>query len=117
MGLLDKVKESAEKARYEAQVLKERLEERALDLQEEQKAEALIGVLGRFLYAERTGRAVTGADAEIDRLVAELQSLESAGTTILPPPADASPAPAPPVSATPAPAPTVSPTPAPPPPV
>ncbi|HEX3540840.1 MAG TPA: hypothetical protein VHT75_10405 [Acidimicrobiales bacterium] len=108
MGLLDKVKESAEKARYEAQVLKERLEERAHDIQEEQKAEALIGVLGRFLYAERTGRAVPGADAEIDRLVEQLKSLESAGTTILPPSPGASPAPESPAAAPP---------PAPPPPV
>ena len=42
--------------------------------------------LGRFLYAERTGRAAAGADAEIQRIVAELKALEDDGVPISPSP-------------------------------
>lgn len=47
-------------------------------------ADELLDDLGRFLYAERTGRPIGDADAEITRIVGELKKLEDEGTSILP---------------------------------
>jgi hypothetical protein len=99
MGLVDKLKEQAEKAKSQAQDLKDKLEEKAQEIQEEHKADALLFDLGRFLYAERTGRPISGADAQIPKFVAALKDLEDSGIAILPPPEPGQSAPAPPPSA------------------
>jgi hypothetical protein len=84
MGFFDKVKEQAEKAKVQAKDLKGKVEGKVEDVQSRRKADDLLDDLGRFSFAERTGRPVSGADAEIDRLVGELTRLEAEGVKILP---------------------------------
>jgi hypothetical protein len=83
MGFLDKVKEQAEKAKVQAQDLKGKVGEKVEEVQAKRKADDLLAELGRFLYAERTGRSLPGAEADIERLVTELKTLEDEGTVIL----------------------------------
>ncbi len=84
MGLMDKVKEQAERAKVQAKDLKGKVEDKVDDVQHKRRADDLLDDLGRFLYAERTERPVAGADAEIARIVAELKELEAGGVTVLP---------------------------------
>jgi hypothetical protein len=84
MGFFDKVKEQAEKAKVQAKDLKGKVEGKVEDVQSKRKADDLLDDLGRFSFAERTGRPVSGADAEIDRIVGELTRLEAEGVKILP---------------------------------
>jgi len=85
VGFMDKVKEGAEKAKVQAQDLKGKAAGKVDEVQSKRKADDLLEDLGRFLYAERTGRSRVGADTEIDRIVGELQALEGEGVAILPP--------------------------------
>lgn len=96
MGFFDKVKEQAGKAKVQAQDLKGKVGDKVDEVQGRRKADDLLDDLGRFLYAERTGRPLPGAGAEIDRIVGELKGLEADGIPILPDAAVAPPAPAPP---------------------
>ena len=86
MGFIDKVKEQAtqlkdsDKVRDVAGKVKGKVE----DLQTKRRANDLLDDLGRFLYAEKTGRPVPGADTEIARIVVELRTLEAEGVAILP---------------------------------
>jgi hypothetical protein len=91
MGLFDKVKQQAEKAKVQAQDLKGKVGEKVDEVQGKRKADDLLDDLGRFLYAERTGRPLPGADGEIERIVDELKALEDGGITILPAPAPQAP--------------------------
>jgi hypothetical protein len=100
MGLFDKVKEQAEKAMAQAQDLKGKVGGKVDEVQMKRKADDLLDDLGRLLYAERIGRPMAGAEAEITRIVDELKGLEGQGVTILPADAPA-PAPAPPEAAVP----------------
>lgn len=84
MGFFDKVKEQAEKARVQAQDLKGKVGDKVDEVQAKRKADDLLDDLGRFSYAERTGRPLPGADTEIQRLVSELRALEDNGVQILP---------------------------------
>lgn len=77
MGFFDKVKNQARE-------LKEKAEDKVEDVQGKRKAAGLLDDLGRFLYAERTARPVSGAGVEIERIVSELQKLEADGVRILP---------------------------------
>ena len=77
MGLFDKVK-------AQALELKDKAEGTVEQIQARRRATDLLDDLGRFLYAERTGRPVTGSEAEITRIVAELATLEKEGVQILP---------------------------------
>jgi hypothetical protein len=77
MGLFDKVK-------GQAKDLKGKVGERVEDEKAKRRADDLLDDLGRVLYAEKTGRPITGADAEVSRVVAELRKLEDDGVTILP---------------------------------
>ena len=79
MGFLDKVKEQARE-------IKGKVEDRVEDVTAKRKAADLLDDLGRFLFAQRTGRVIPGAEGEIDRLVAELKRLEDDGVRILPEP-------------------------------
>jgi hypothetical protein len=86
MGFLNKVKEQAvhlkdsEKVKEVTGKVKDKVE----DVQARRKANDLLADLGRLLYAQKTGRTNPSAEAEIDRLVAELRRLEDDGLTILP---------------------------------
>ena len=77
MGFFDKVKGQAKE-------FKEKVGDKVEDVQGKRKATDLLDDLGRFLYAERTGRTISGADTEIDRIVSELKKLEDDGIKILP---------------------------------
>lgn len=92
MGFLDKAKEMAQQVATQTKDMVD-------DVQGKRKAEDLLEDVGRLVYLDRTGRSVAGTDAELARLVAELQALEAEGiefTTVAvkPPP----PPPAPPGS-------------------
>ncbi len=102
MGFFDKVKEQADKAKVQALDLKGKVGDKVDEVQGKRKADDLLDDLGRFLYAERTGRPLPGADAEISRIVDELKGLEADGISILAPTATA---PEPPAAPAPAPAP------------
>jgi len=77
MGVFDKFKD-------QARDIKGKVEEKVDDVQGKRKSGELLDDLGRYLYADRTGRAVTGADTEIERIVAELKKLEEGGLKIVP---------------------------------
>ncbi|MDQ1428229.1 MAG: hypothetical protein QOK39_1705 [Acidimicrobiaceae bacterium] len=83
MGIFDKVKEQAEKAKAQAQDLKGKVGDKVDEVQSKRKADDLLDDLGRFLYAEKTGRPLPAADSEISRLVDELKGLEAQGVPIL----------------------------------
>jgi polyhydroxyalkanoate synthesis regulator phasin len=80
MGFLDKAKEKAQELAGQA---KDKYE----DVQAKRKADDLLDDLGRVLYLQRTGRPADNAEAEIVRLVAELQKLEAEGVDIVTKPA------------------------------
>lgn len=97
MGILDKAKE---KATHLADQAKEKLD----DVKDKRKVDDLLGDLGRIVYRQRTERGDDGDDAEIVRLVGELQALEAEGADVLP--AVATPEPAAPADGAPLPPPT-----------
>ncbi len=81
MGFFDRAKEQAKE---QAMELKGKVGNKVDDVQARRKAADLLKDLGRFLYAERTGRTIPGANAEIDRVVGEVKKLEEDGIEILP---------------------------------
>jgi hypothetical protein len=92
---MDKVKVQAEKAKIQAQDLKGKVGERVEEVQSKRKADDLLCDLGRYVYAERTGRPMAEADAEMARIVAQLKGLEDEGVTVVTttPPTEPPPAP------------------------
>jgi hypothetical protein len=70
MGFLDK-------AKVKAAALVEQAKEKVDDVKDKRKVDDLLDDLGRILYLQRTGRAAAGDEAEISRLVGELQALEA----------------------------------------
>jgi phage gp45-like len=84
MGFLDKAKEKATS-------LAEKAKDKVEDVQAKRKADELLEDLGRIVYGRHTNRPPDGADAELARLVGELQKLEETGVQVLEPkPASAS---------------------------
>lgn len=77
MAFFDKVKQ-------QAKGIKGKVEDKVEDVHGKRKADDLLDDLGRFLYAERSGRTIAGAEGEIDRIVGELKVLEDGGVSILP---------------------------------
>jgi hypothetical protein len=77
MGFLDKVKDTANKAAEKVQ----QGAEAAQDKLEETKAKKRLGdlkeELGGAVYAQRTGTGEADAEAEIVRLVGEIQAVEA----------------------------------------
>jgi hypothetical protein len=77
MGLLDKVKETAQKG---ADLAKDGVKA-GQDKLDEQKLKKKVGdlkeELGGIVYAQKTGASPENADAEIARLVGELQAAEA----------------------------------------
>lgn len=99
MGFLDKVKEQAEKAKGQAQDLKGKVGDKVEEVQGKRKVDDLLAELGRFLYAEQTGRPRPTAGTEVPRIVEELKTLEADGATVLPTATATAPAPDPAASA------------------
>ncbi len=77
MGFLDKVKDTAgkaaEKAKQGADLAQEKLEEQKL----KKRVAELREELGGIVYAQRTGTAADDAEAEIGRIVGEIQAAEA----------------------------------------
>ena len=70
MGFLDKLQQTAKDTLDKG---KEKLE----DAQADRKADQLLRELGAWYYAGRTGRDTGDADANIERVIAELKAHEA----------------------------------------
>jgi len=81
MGFLDKVKESAKDAADKAAGAVQQGAEVAQAKLEETKQKKKVGdlkeELGGIVYTQRTGTATPDADAEITRIVGEIQAIET----------------------------------------
>jgi hypothetical protein len=103
MGLLDKVKAQATAATEMAKDAAQKGQAKLDEVQSKKSADGILRDLGAAFYATKTGRATPSTDADIDRLVAALQSHESehGAITLAPESAAAAPtaAPAPPAQA------------------
>lgn len=75
MGLLDKAKDTITKATESAK-------DKYDDVIDRRKADELLDEIGRIVYRQRTARGTDHDEADISRLVAELQALEAEGTEI-----------------------------------
>jgi hypothetical protein len=77
MGFMDKVKDTANKAAEQAQ----KAAETGKDKLEEQKLKKKVGdlkeELGGIVYAQRTGTPPENGEAEIARIVGEIQATEA----------------------------------------
>jgi hypothetical protein len=103
MSFLDKAKEKATQ-------LTATVKDKADDIQNKKKADDLLDDIGRIVYRQHTEGTMPDDTAAIDALVAQLKTLEDAGTKILddkaptdapaagtpPPPAPSAPMPPPP---------------------
>jgi hypothetical protein len=72
LGFLDKVKETTKQVGERAQQLAESGQEKFDEYKVEKRITDLESRLGRTVYAQRTGTAGADADAEVERLVAEI---------------------------------------------
>jgi hypothetical protein len=70
MGLMDKVK-------AQANVLAQKTQETARDIQAKRRADVMFRNLGAAVYAERTGRAGPNSQADIDKQIADLKAHEA----------------------------------------
>lgn len=77
MGFLDKAKEQASKVAQKAQEGAKTGQAKLQDVQTKRKIDALLRDLGEVVYAQRTGTASDGSDAEVERLVGEVKALEA----------------------------------------
>ena len=77
MGLLDKVKAQATAATAVAKDAAQKGQAKLEEVQSKKGADGMLRDLGAAFYATKTGRATPSTDADIDRLVAALQSHES----------------------------------------
>jgi hypothetical protein len=77
MGLLDKVKAQATAATAVAKDAAQKGQAKLEEVQSKKGADGMLRDLGAAFYATKTGRATPSTDADIDRLVAALQTHES----------------------------------------
>ena len=77
MGLLDKVKATAATATVAAKDAAAKGQAKIDEAQAKKAADGMLRDLGAAFYATKTGRATPTTDADIDRLVAALQTHES----------------------------------------
>ncbi|MGO8863415.1 MAG: hypothetical protein ACLQRH_22040 [Acidimicrobiales bacterium] len=77
MGLLDKVKAQATAATVMAKDAAQKGQAKLDEVQAKKAADGMLRDLGAAFYATKTGRATPSTDAEIESLVAALQSHES----------------------------------------
>ncbi len=78
MGILDKVKEQAARGTAVAKEAAQKGQAMLDELQAKRAADAMLRNLGAATYAQRTGRASSTTDADIERLVSALRSHEEA---------------------------------------
>ena len=77
MGLLDKVKAQATAATVMAKDAAQKGQAKLDEVQAKKAADGMLRDLGAAVYATKTGRATPTTDADIDRLVAALQTHEA----------------------------------------
>jgi hypothetical protein len=77
MGLLDKVKAQATAATVMAKDAAQKGQAKLDEVQAKKAADGMLRDLGAAFYATKTGRATPSTDAEIESLVAALQTHES----------------------------------------
>lgn len=77
MALIDKVKAQASQLAQKAQEAGKAGQAKLEDVQARRRADGMLRDLGAAVYAQRSGRAGSEGDAEIDRLVSELATFES----------------------------------------
>jgi hypothetical protein len=76
MGFLDKVKDTASKGAEKAKQGVKAGQDKLEDTKLKKKIESCKEEIGGLVYQQRTGGAGPATDAEIDRLVAEIQAVE-----------------------------------------
>jgi len=77
MGLLDKVKATAEAATEAAKDAAAKGQAKFDEVQAKKGADVMLRDLGAAIYATKTGRATPATDGEVERLVAALQAHEA----------------------------------------
>jgi hypothetical protein len=82
MGFMDKVKETAAKGTEMAKGAAKAGQEKLDEQKTKKKIGELKEELGGIVYAQKTGAGNGSADAEIERLVGEIQEAEEALATI-----------------------------------
>ena len=76
MGLLDKIKDTANKAAEGVQKAAESGQEKLEESKLNRKVGDLKEELGGIVFAQRTGAAAENAEAEITRVIDEIQTAE-----------------------------------------
>jgi hypothetical protein len=76
MGLMDKVKETAQKGADAAKGAVSAGQEKLDDLKLEKRVKELKEELGDVVYAQKTGKPAADVDVEIARLVAAISEAE-----------------------------------------
>ena len=77
MGLMDKVKASAEIGLAKASEATKAGQEKLDQATAKHKADGMLHDLGAAVYADRMGRGTEQTAADVDRLVGELQAYEA----------------------------------------
>ena len=77
MGLMDKVKASAEIGLAKASEATKAGQEKLDQATAKHKADGMLHDLGAAVYADRLGRGTEQTAADVDRLVGELQAYEA----------------------------------------
>ena len=76
MGLMDKVKETAQKGADAAKGAVSAGQDKLDDMKAEKKVKELKEELGGLVYDQKSGKPAADIDAQITRLVAEIQEAE-----------------------------------------
>ena len=76
MGLLDKIKDTANKAAEGVQKAAESGQEKFEESKLRKRVGDLKEELGGIVFAQRTGTAAENAEAEVTRLIGEIQAVE-----------------------------------------
>jgi hypothetical protein len=76
MGLMDKVKETAQKSADAAKGAVSAGQEKLDDMKLEKRVKELKEELGDLVYAQKTGKPADNTEAEIARLVGEITEAE-----------------------------------------
>ena len=82
MGLMDKVKATAEKVGEKAQQGVHQGQQKLSEVQERKRVEGMLRDLGAATYHDRTGRGSAAVTGEMERLLAALREAEAGGATI-----------------------------------
>lgn len=77
MGLMDKVKETAQKGADAAKVAVSAGQDKIDDMKAEKRIKELKEELGGLLYAQKTGSPADDYEAQVARIVAEITEAEA----------------------------------------